>query len=185
MKVKILNFMDMVKKRFRNRFVAFSIYTIAGVIVLVAVMILWWCVELFLYQPLSKEDFGNLFPEDVKYKKISSRDGLKLTIHGEFFEMHTYKIRNGAIRNDYPIKTDCLGGYKISSDVTLHTWTDSLILSDEYREDIPASKIKRKFEEHWNSVSNYRCCYYISESESYWFVFSPMDNRLYYLVFNP
>lgn len=176
----------MVKKRFPDKIVKFTTYSIIGIIALIVFFILWWYVELLLYQPLSNEDFENLFPKGATYKKISSRDGLKLTIHGEFYELHTYRVCNGIIRNDYPKKVDRLGGYDLPQEMSLYQWTDSLILENEFNEFLlPQSmKISRRFEKEWKNVSNFRCCFFVSESESYWFVFCPLKRRLYYLVFN-
>lgn len=184
MLARTISFMDMEKRPYlRKRIVRLCLSTLLGVIVLAVILTFGGVIELCLYQPLSKKDFEILFPVGVSAKKVYSQDAIKLSLHGEVYELHSYMIKNGTIKSDYPLVKDSIGGEKLPAEASVFQWTKVPVCEVEYSE-LPDSIIKQRFTKYWEDPSNYHSCIFISGLESFWFVYCPKKQQLFYLVYN-
>lgn len=184
MQVRNISFRDMERKlSLRNRIIRLCLSTLLGVIALAVMLTLWGVIELCLYQPLTKNDFDKLFPIGVSAKKVYSQDAIKLSLHGEEYELHSYIIKNGTINTDYPLVKDSLGGEVLPAEASIFHWTKAPVCEVEFSE-LPESRIKQRFTKYWEDPSNYHSCIFISGLESFWFVYCPKKQQLFYLVYN-
>ena len=177
--------MDMAEKRFQSNKISKPILLLlVGVILVPVFLALLMRIEFLLYQPLSKGDFSKLFPTKVLAIKYGGQDAIKLSMHGELFELHSYILFGGSITPNYPLEFDSLNGYNLPSKSSIHHWEKCLSEKPVEFDELPTSKAKNRFARKWNNPSYYRCFIYVDEQESYWFVFSPKEKRFYYLAYN-
>lgn len=136
---------------------------------------------MILYSPLTEPDLSVLFPEYASSRKIWSWDAIIESVHGERYELHSFKIRSAVLDTKYPSFSQLWQGRELPQEIEIIRWTETPVELD-YFNDLPESVLKKRFLRMSNEKSCYYCCLHVSFLESYWFVYNQDKEKLYYLI---
>ena len=146
-------------------------------------------IESIMYNPICKSDYFILFKSFGKYRKDKSEDLIKLSIHGESFDIFRYKTKNVILGDGYPKFNGRWDGEDLKVQSVTSMWKETPIHKKDSSLVYPiveanvvgtTSKLQKEIAELCSSNSNFYCYIQNGSSNYYLFVFSPKNNYLYY-----
>lgn len=146
-------------------------------------------IESIMYSPICKSDYFILFQSFGKYRKDKSEDLIKLSIHGESFDIFRYKTKNIILGEGYPKFNGRWDGEDLNDQCIVSLWKESPIHKEDSSLVCPiieanmigaTSKLQKEIAELCCSNGNFYCYIQNGSSNYYLFVYSPKSNYLYY-----
>lgn len=141
------------------------------------------------YNPLKESDLKILFKSAEKCKKDKSEDLIKMSIHGEAFDIFRYKTNDVILGEEYPKfnrrwdDEDLTGQYAKSmwKETPIHEEDSSLVYTIVDTNVVSVkSRLQKEIAELCSSDGNFYCYLQNDLNYCYLFVYSPKKNYLYY-----
>lgn len=141
------------------------------------------------YNPLKGPELKSLFKSAKICRKDKSEDLIKLSIHGEAFDIFRYKTNDVILGEGYPkfngewdgddFRDQCVTS--MWKETPIHKEDSSLVYSIVEANVVGAtSKLQKEIAALCGSNGNFYCYIQNGSSDYYLFVYSPKDNYLYY-----
>jgi hypothetical protein len=151
---------------------------------------LYFYIEDKNYSPLKKTDFEILFPGPTdQIQKSCDIDFLSLSFKGEAFDMYIYKTGKINVNSSYPIYNNLWEGGHISDEGSSSKWQHCPINKKSfklYQFTLTGAKLNKEecsqsFYNDLNNPQNYYSYVYIDEINTYFLLYSPKKEILYYI----
>lgn len=159
------------------------------IVAMLCVLITGGIIASACYNPLKESELKSLFKSAKMCRKDKSEDLIKLSIHGESFDIFRYKTKDIILGEGYPkfngrwdgedLKDNCVTS--MWKETPIHKEDSSLVYSIVEANLIGAtSKLQKEIAALCSSNGNFYC--YIQNGSSYYYLFtySPKSNYLYY-----
>lgn len=145
--------------------------------------------ESVITNPINKDDYSILFQSFGKLKKDKSEDLIKMSIHGEAFDIFRYKTNDVILGEGYPKfnrrwdDEDLTGQYAKSmwKETPIHAEDSSLVYPIVDANVVSVkSRLQKEIAELCSSDGNFYCYLQNGLNYCYLFVYSPRTDYLYY-----
>lgn len=146
-------------------------------------------VESIVYNPIGKSDCSILFQSSGKCRKCKTEDLIKLSFHGETFDIFKYKIIDVVLGEGYPRFNERWDGEDLKDNCVTSIWKktpvnkeDSSLVYSVIDVNMVGvtSKLQKEIAGFCGSYGNFYCYIQNGSSNCYLFVYSRENNYLYY-----
>ena len=162
---------------------------LVAIVAMICVLITGGIIASACYNPLKESERKSLFKSAKMYRKDKSEDLIKLSIHGESFDIFRYKTKDVILGDGYPefdgrwdgedLKEHCVTS--MWKETPVHKKDSSLVHSIIDVNMVGAtSKLQKEIAALCDSNGNFYCYIQNGSSNYYLFVYSPKNNYLYY-----
>lgn len=160
-----------------------------AIVAMICVLIAGGIIASASYNPLKEPELKSLFKSVKMCRKDKSEDLIKLSIHGESFDIFRYKTKDVILGDGYPefngrwdgedLKDQCVTS--MWKETPIHKEDRSLVYSIIEANVIGTmSKLQKEIAALCDSNGNFYCYIQNGSSNYYLFVCSPKNNYLYY-----
>lgn len=162
---------------------------LVAIVAMICILIAGGIIASASYNPLKEPELKSLFKSVKMCRKDKSEDLIKLSIHGEVFDIFRYKTKDVIFGDSYPkfngrwddedLKGQCVTS--MWKETPINKEDSSLVFSIVEANVIgTTSKLQKEIAELCDSNGNYYCYIQNGSSNYYLFVYSPKNNYLYY-----
>ena len=161
-----------------------------AIVAMICVLIAGGIIASASYNPLKGSELKSLFKSVKMCRKDKSEDLIKLSIHGEFFDIFRYKTKDVVLGDGYPEFNGRWDGEDLKAHSVASMWKETPV----HKEDSSlvysivganvigvTSNLQREISELCDANGNFYCYIHNGSSNYYLFIFSPRNNYLYYV----
>jgi hypothetical protein len=156
---------------------------------LVVSIVIYLFISDLLFSPLKEKEFSKLFLSVGTIKKKCSIDYIKLSVHGELFEIYLYNTKNVVLGENFPNYANEWGDKKITDETIISKWKNCPLDTTSYElfkfaltsKDYGKEKKLDTFNEELVSPNNLYSYVYFNDLEQFLLLYCPLKEKLYYI----
>ncbi len=162
---------------------------LVAIVAMICVLITGGIIASACYNPLKESERKSLFKSAKMCRKDKSENLIKLSIHGETFDIFKYKINDVILGEGYPKFNGRWDGEVLKDNCVTSMWKETPIHKKDSSLVYPiveanvvgtTSKLQKEIAALCGSNGNFYCYIQNGSSNYYLFVYSPKNNYLYY-----
>ena len=166
------------------------IYIFTGILLLlIKICPILYQIEKKVFNPLQSQELRKIFLSYEKIKKRCSIDNIKLSSHGELFEIYLFNTQKAILDINYPNYANEWEKEKITSETIISKWKKCPLDTTAYKlfkfafttNNYNQSECLKSFSTELSEPNNFYSYVYFNDLEYYFLLYCTHKEELYYI----
>ena len=166
------------------------IYIFTGILLLlITICPILYHIENKVFNPLQSQELRKIFLSYEKIKKRCSIDNIKLSSHGELFEIYLFNTQKAILDINYPNYANECEIEKITSETIISKWKKCPLDTTAYKlfkfafttNNYNQSECLKSFSTELSEPNNFYSYVYFNDLEYYFLLYCTHKEELYYI----